>query len=277
MKNNQHLQQPLAIDVISIQSQVIYGCVGNSAAIPTLEQRGFTVAGVPTVLLSNTPLYPTMYGGVISDEWFSGYLQGLEERQALKQARAIVLGYLGSPSQARILTQWLGKIRQNYPDIAIFIDPVMGDIDVGLYVDKGLALEYREHLCALATGLTPNHFELEFLLDCKIHTTEEAKEAAKSLLNTQTQWVIATSAVESEWIEGTMQYIVATHEGTVVKSHPYYHTDAKGTGDTFMASVIANLLSGLDVYQAAEQASQRVMEVIMRTRQAEVNELILID
>lgn len=274
---NQHKQDPLVIDVISIQSQVIYGCVGNNAAVPTLQQRGLTVAGVPTVMLSNTPHYPTMHGGVIPDEWFSGFLQALHERKALNHVRAILLGYLGAPSQAKILTKWLGELQTSHPHIQVYIDPVMGDVDVGMYVDAGLAAEYRQHLRFCATGLTPNHYELEFLSQRKIESSDQAIAAAQSLLNERTQWVIATSAVEAEWDEGMMQFIVVTHDGVEVQTHPYYHTDAKGTGDTFSASLAANLLSGMALNTAAIKAAERVMTVIKRSREAAVNELMLID
>ena len=95
--------RPLAIDVVSVQSQVVYGRVGNNVAMPALQAQGLAVAAVPTVILSNTPHYPSIHGGAVPTEWFEGYLADLSARGALQQLRAVVTGYLGGPEQAQAL------------------------------------------------------------------------------------------------------------------------------------------------------------------------------
>lgn len=269
--------KPLAVDVISIQSQVIYGCVGNKAVIPTLEHHGLTAIAVPTVMFSNAPHYPTFYGGVIPDDWFADFLQALQDRDVLKNARAIMLGYLGHPAQAHILSTWLGKIRDTYPHLLIQIDPVLGDTGCGLYVDAGLAESYRAHLRHLATGMTPNHFELEYLTGQTLTRMDDVIAAARSLLNEHTRWIVVTSAAPQEWPEGKMRLVVVDEHAADIQEHPYYHTHAHGTGDTFAAGLMAWQLRGKNLKEAARLSAERVVEIVRRTNAHPYNELDLID
>lgn len=267
---------PQQIDIISIQSQVVYGMVGNNAALPVLQAHGYNVCTVPTVYFSNTPLYPSLYGGIIPDDWFAGFLQALEQRGALKSCRHILLGYLGSPSQAAILADWLAKVQCDYPHIAVQIDPVLGDSDCGLYVDAALAQVYRDSLRHLAQGMTPNHFELEYLCGKKLSSLEDTLAAAQSLLSERTQWLITTSAAPATWQNGEMQLLIVQKDQHEVQSHPYYQTLAQGTGDTFAASLAAHLLKGASLSQAAKLAAAQVVATVLRTNAAHSNELQLI-
>ena len=125
-------QRPLQFDVVSVQSQVVYGRVGNNVAIPTLDALGLSVAAVPTVVFSNTPHYPTMHGGAVPIEWFSGYLQDLSARGSLHALRAIQVGYLGNPTQAAVLAHWAKLLLAERADLRIVVDPVLGDHDHGI-------------------------------------------------------------------------------------------------------------------------------------------------
>lgn len=144
--------RPLPMDVVSVQSQVVYGHVGNSVAVPTLQSCGLSVAAIPTAMLSNTPYYPTIHGGALPNEWFSGYLHDLSARNALCQLRAILVGYLGTPAQAAVLAHWTDRVHAERPGLQVVIDPVIGDHDHGVYVDPGMVDAYRDTCCRWPTA-----------------------------------------------------------------------------------------------------------------------------
>ncbi|KAA8998950.1 pyridoxine/pyridoxal/pyridoxamine kinase [Affinibrenneria salicis] len=266
---------PLPIDVVSIQSQVVYGCVGNNAAIPTLQKLGLSVAAVPTVVFSNTPHYPTIHGGAIPADWFAGYLRGLRERQALAHTRAVLVGYMGGPQQAEILSGWLREIAADLPSIQIFIDPVIGDYDSGIYVKPGMVQAYQQQLLPLAHGMTPNCFELQSLTGCALSGLDSVIAAAKTLLQGKTQWVVVTSAAPDAASAAEMRVVLVSRAGVEVLSHPRIDATPKGTGDMFSATLTGYLLAGHSLAEAAQSACDNVMAALERTQRLGSNELVL--
>lgn len=268
-------QRPLLFDVVSVQSQVVYGCVGNNVALPILEALGLSVAAVPTVVFSNTPHYPSMHGGALPIEWFSGYLHDLSARGALRALRAILVGYLGNPAQAVVLGRWANQLLAEHPGVRIVIDPVIGDHDHGVYVDAGLVKAYRQHLLPLAHGLTPNDFELARLTGRPVNDIDSLIAAARTLLSGRTQWITVTSAAPNTWAAGEMQVVLVTRTQVQVITHPRIDATPKGTGDLFSAALTGHWLNGAPLQKATERACQQVVEVLRHTEQAQCTELIL--
>ena len=267
--------QPLLHDVVSVQSQVVYGRVGNNVARPTLEALGLTVAVVPTVVYSNTPHYPTIHGGALPIKWFRGYLEDLSARGALQNLKAILVGYLGSPTQAAVLARWIQPLLDQHPGLRVIIDPVMGDHDHGIYVDPRMAGAYRQRLMPLAHVLTPNSFELAHLTGLPVHDIESVVVAARSLLTDHTEWVAVTSAAPDTWATDEMKVVLVGRTRVKVITHPRIDAAPKGTGDLFSASMTGHWLGGASLPQAATKACQQAVQAIRRTKKAQCAELLL--
>lgn len=268
---------PLPVDVVSVQSQVVYGRVGNNVALPVLAGFGLAVAAVPTVLLSNTPHYASMHGGVMDPAWFAGWLDDLAARGGLARLRAVQAGYLGSAGQAQVLAGWIRQRLSDRPSLCVVIDPVIGDHAEGVYVDPALVDAYRRDLLSLADGLTPNDFELGHLTGSAIASLGDAVGAARKLLRGRTHWVAVTSVVPTAWPAGRMQFALVTAGHAWLVSHPRIAAEPKGTGDLFTASLTAYLLRGTPLQDAAMRASQRVIDALRLTRATRCAELLLPD
>lgn len=258
------------IDVISVQSQVVYGHAGNSAAAEPLRQLGLRVAEVPTTLLSNAPVYPTTRGRVLPADWVADLLRGVDERGLPARAGMLLSGYLGTAAIGKALAEWIDEVLPRHPHLRYCLDPVLGDMHIGLYVEAGLVDIVRERLLPHAWLLTPNAFELGLLCGRECATGAECLEAARELQCGGTAWVVVHGI---ELGDGSVGVLAVGASEAYRLSTPKLPIDVTGTGDAFAALLAGFLLRGEPLPRALERATTGVHVALEQTLRDQVEEL----
>lgn len=260
-------------DVISIQSQVVHGHVGNSAAVFPMQAKGLAVAAVPTALLSNHPHYPTMHGQILPPDLVSGLLRGVEERGLTGSARVVLSGFLGSVGNGAVVADFIARARTENPALAYVCDPVMGDDDLGVFVDEGLVALFRQTLVPMATIITPNQYELELLTGQGARSAATLAAAARSLTETGTGAVVVTGCTLEDTAPGMVETILAAPDGLHRSAVPRLPIRPCGTGDIFTALMVARICAGQALPEAVAGATGEVLAVLERTRDAGTEEM----
>jgi pyridoxine kinase len=263
--------------VISIQSQVAFGHVGNSAAVFPLQMHGIDVIAVPTTLLSNRPGYATIRGRVLEAELVAELLRGIEERGAVDTAKMILLGYLGSPEIAAVVADFVERAKASNGALRYACDPVLGDRDRGLFVKPDIPPLVRDRLCPLADIITPNHFEFEWLCGAEARTIEEVIAQAHALIARGPSTVIVTSAELADTRDGEIDTLAVERSRACRVTTPKLPISPNGTGDLFAALYVAACVQGADTPDALSHAASAIFAVLERTAARGTEEMRIVE
>ncbi|WP_029082204.1 pyridoxal kinase PdxY [Bradyrhizobium sp. th.b2] len=263
--------------VISIQSQVAWGHVGNSAATFPIQLHGIDVVAVPTTLLSNRPGYPTIRGRVLDVQLVADLLRGIEERGAVERARMILSGYLGSADIAVDVADFVTRAKAANPGLLYCCDPVLGDRDRGMFVRQDIPPLVRDQLCPLADIITPNHFEFEFLCGARVTTTDEIVAQARELMARGPATIVITSAELAGTPDGEIETLAIERTGAWRVRTPRVPISPSGTGDLFAALFVAARVRGLATPDALSHAASGIHGVLQRTAQRGTEEMRIVE
>jgi pyridoxine kinase len=229
--------------ILILSSWVAHGHVGLSAAAPALQALGHSVTQLPTVQLSNHPGWPHVAGRPVPVDDLAAMVEALDANGWLGRHDALLTGYLPSPDHVRFAVSLIGRLREGAPGLRVVVDPVLGDHPGGLYLDPAAAGALRDELLPLASMLTPNLFELEWLCGAPAGTTEAALASASSLRDRTGAAVLVTSPPLSS---GQTGLLALTDAGATLYGTP--RADARrvphGTGDVFSALIAGGLSPG---------------------------------
>lgn len=262
--------------ILSIQSHVASGHVGNAAAIFPLQRLGFEVIAINTVQFSNHTGYGRWTGQVFDAAHIKDVLMGLQAHGALAKVDGLLTGYLGDPAVGEIILETLDLL----PDHATWLcDPVMGDVGRGFFVRTGIPEFFRDRAVPKANIITPNQFELEHLTQRTIKTLDDAVAACEDAHIMGPEIVLLTSLIHDAAKRDEIQMLAsrATGEKYIVTT-PRLPLDPapNGAGDCTSALFLAHILSGASLSDALSKTASSVFGLFEETHKAGTRELALI-
>ncbi|WP_421780508.1 pyridoxal kinase [Kiloniella litopenaei] len=266
--------------IISAQSHVCYGHVGNSAAAFPMQKLGVSVHSVPTTILSNHPAHSSFYGQAVECELLQDLFFGLEERGAFHRSTGFQSGYLATQDNGYVIEEAVKRFKICNPQGIYCLDPVMGDVGKGFFVQAGIPELIAQNLLPLADIITPNKFEFDHLAVtscqrpvCQSHGDMVAT-ARKLMDDFALRCVVITSADFGN--EDTTHTLVVRPNDAMLFSTPFIQNGPSGTGDLFTGMLMARILLGQDEIDAAELSLNAVYSIIKHTVVSGLKELDII-
>jgi pyridoxine kinase len=263
--------------ILSIQSSVAYGHVGNSAVTFPLMRMGVDVWPVITVHFSNHTGYESWRGPLLSAADLRDVVQGIDERGLLGEVDAVLSGYQGGTDIGAMILDAVALVKLRNPAAIYCCDPVLGDADVGSYVLPGIAEFMREQVVPAAQIITPNQFELTALTDRQVSTMADVLDAADVARALGPEVVLVTSVVRRDTPPARIEMVAVDSDGGWLVSTPRLPRTFTGSGDVTAATFLAALLRLRDVPEALAHAAAVSYGLLAITADLGRSELALID
>ena len=269
-------------NILSIQSWVSYGHVGNAAATLPLQRLGFEVWGIHTVQFSNHTGYGAWTGEVFRPDLIAELLSGIAARGVLGDCAGVLSGYLGSEGTVAEVVRAAEGVRAANPAALYCCDPVMGDVGRGVFVRPELPALIAAQAVPAADLLTPNQFELELLSGQEVRTLPDALAAAQALRERMRpggpRVVLVTSLTREGAPPQSIETLAVTGEGAWLCRTPLLPLDPprNGTGDTIAALFFGQYLNTRDAGQALSLAMSALYAVLELTHRLGTREIQLV-
>ena len=262
--------------ILSIQSHVAYGHVGNSAAVFALQRLGHDVWPVHTVQFSNHTGYGSWRGRVFDAALVRDVVEGIEDRGSLARCDAILSGYVGDAAVGEAILDAVARVRRANPAALYCCDPVIGDREQGAFVRPGVTEFMRDCAVPAADIVTPNHFELDLLAGASSNTLQAAKAAVERVHALGPRIVLVTSLRTEETPADALDLLGSDGGGCWRIRTPRLAVPANGAGDLIAALFLARYLTNRSVPEALSLAAAAVFGVLSAQQRTGMRELPLV-
>ena len=263
--------------VLSIQSHVSYGHVGNSAAVFPLQRLGHEVMPVYTVVFSNHTGYGAWGGQLISGEVVRSIVQGIDDRGGLADVDLVLSGYQGGNDIGDAILDAVALVKERNPQAVYACDPVLGSAQSGCFVAPEVQNLIRDRVVPRADVISPNQFELGFVTGTDPHTLDETLASVDLARAMGPSTVLVTSVFQPDRPADTVEMLAVTDDGAWLVQTPYLPEKRNGSGDVTSALFSAHLRTTGDAAFALERTAASVFELVENTHNAGVRELLLVE
>ena len=263
--------------ILSIQSAVAYGHVGNSAAVFPLQRIGVEVLPVYTVNFSNHTGYGAWRGPLIAPDDVREVITGIEERGAFADIDVVLSGYQGSEGIADVILDAVARVKAANPSAVYSCDPVMGNAKSGCFVAPAIPILLREKVVPAADIITPNQFELGFLTGTEPNDLASTLASADAARAMGPSTVLVTSVERPDRPEGTIEMLAVTPDGAWIVQTPHIPMKANGSGDVTAALFTAHYRASDDAADALAKTTSSVWDLLDNTHRSGQRELQLIE
>ena len=264
------------VKILSIQSAVAYGHVGNSAAVFPLQRIGVEVLPVYTVNFSNHTGYGAWRGPLISPNEVRDVILGIEERGAFADIDVVLSGYQGGEGIADVVLDTVTRVKAANPSAIYACDPVMGNARSGCFVAPAIPVLLRERVVPAADIITPNQFELGFLTGTEPEDLDSTLAAADAAREMGPRTVLVTSVERPDSPQDTIEMLAVTDDGAWIVQTPRIPMKANGSGDVTAALFTAHLNRSGDAADALARTTSSVFALLAMTHESGQRELQLV-
>ncbi len=264
------------VNILSIQSSVAYGHVGNSSAVFPLQRLGAEVWAIDTVQFSNHTGYGAWRGQVFEAALIDELIQGIAERGVLATCDAVLSGYMGDAAIGQAILDAALRVKSANPRALWCCDPVIGDVGRGIFVRPGIPEFFRDRALPMADVATPNQFELEWLTGRSIATLNDARSAAAALMALGPRTVLLTSLAVEDTPPDAVDMLVAEAGGFHRLRTPRLSVNVNGAGDAIAALFLFHLLQGAGGAGALGAAASSIFGVLRATEAAGSREILTV-
>ncbi len=262
--------------IVSIQSSVAYGHVGNSAAVFPLQRLGVEVWPIHTVHFSNHTGYGQWRGPLLAADDVQEVVTGVEERGALAEVDAVLSGYQGGEDIGAVILDAVARVKAANPRAIYACDPVMGNAVSGCFVHPAIPVLLREQVVPRADLITPNQFELGFLTGTEPESLDEVLRSVEAARAMGPATVLVTSVLRPGAPEDTIEMLAVHGDGAWIVRTPRLPLKANGSGDVTAALFTAHLLDTGDAGTALARTVSSVFDLLSRTLESGRRELQLV-